>query len=235
MDFSLFDRRGYPTVSAPQGYDEWAPTYEDTVLELMDVRLLERLESVGWSQIQAAADLACGTGRIGQWMRARGVLAIDGVDVSEGMLERARLRGVYRRLVRSDLGRTSLPGASYEAVTCVLADEHLADLAPLYREASRLVSGDGVLVLVSYHPIFMMTSGMPTHFDRSSGESVAIETYVHLFGEHVRAARRHGFRLEELEEAIIDESWLSVKPKWKAFLGRPFSFASVWKPAAPRS
>src|SRR5205814_1516667 len=45
-DFATFDQRGYPTVSARQGYGAWEPSYEDTVLDLMDLSLLDRVETV---------------------------------------------------------------------------------------------------------------------------------------------------------------------------------------------
>jgi hypothetical protein len=31
MDFTSFDRRGYPVVSVEKGYAEWANTYDATV------------------------------------------------------------------------------------------------------------------------------------------------------------------------------------------------------------
>ncbi|MGH9174212.1 MAG: SAM-dependent methyltransferase, partial [Vicinamibacterales bacterium] len=93
MDITPFDRRGYRTVSAEDGYTEWAATYEETVLDLMDLRLLERIASVAWSEVQQAADLACGTGRIGQWLTERGVPLIDGIDLTAAMLDRARTHG----------------------------------------------------------------------------------------------------------------------------------------------
>ena len=31
LEFSKFDRRGYPTVSVREGYREWVPSYEATV------------------------------------------------------------------------------------------------------------------------------------------------------------------------------------------------------------
>ena len=77
MDFSHFDTRKYPTVSVQDGYGQWAKTYEDTVSEAMDFRLLERIRSIEWDQIQRAADLACGTGRIGAWLKHRGVKSLD--------------------------------------------------------------------------------------------------------------------------------------------------------------
>lgn len=44
MDHSLYDKRRYPIVDVREGYDEWVRTYEHTVQDEMDLRLLERLE-----------------------------------------------------------------------------------------------------------------------------------------------------------------------------------------------
>lgn len=224
MDFARFDRRGYPTVSTVEGYGEWARTYEDTVLDLMDLRLLGRL-AVPWQG--PALDLACGTGRVGQWLAGRGVEPLDGLDLTDGMLNRARSRGVYRQLTLGDIRATGVEGR-YRLITCSLADEHLRDLTPLYAEVARLLAPDGRFVLVGYHPFFSMRTGMPTHYERADGQKVAIETYVHLLGDHVRAARLAALRLDELEEGVIDEEWMAVKPKWREHLGCPFSFAAVF-------
>ena len=72
MDASRFDQRHYPTLTVQEGYTVWAASYDDeTMKELMD-RLLARITAVAWEQIEAAADLACGAGRIGSWLTARG-------------------------------------------------------------------------------------------------------------------------------------------------------------------
>jgi predicted TPR repeat methyltransferase len=60
------------------------------------------------------------------------VQLIDGVDITREMLEIARAKGVYRHLDCNDVSRTELPSASYGLCTLVLADEHLADLTPVY-------------------------------------------------------------------------------------------------------
>jgi SAM-dependent methyltransferase len=225
-DFAIFDQRHYPTLPVRDGYEAWAPTYEDTVSELMDQRLMARL-AVPWASVADAADLACGTGRGGQWLKARGVARIDGVDFTPGMLEKARARGVYDRLLLGDLAASGLPSEAYDLVTQLLADEHLPDLAPAYSEAARLARPGGRFVLVGFHPWFLM-SGFPTHFDRAPGEPVAIESYVHLFADHVRAAHAAGLRLAEMEEGVVDDAWIALKPKWAAYRDRPVSFAFVW-------
>jgi SAM-dependent methyltransferase len=230
VDFSRFDARHYPTLGVREGYEAWAPTYEATVSDLMDQRLLERLTSVPWRAVGDAVDLACGTGRGGTWLKAQGVGRLDGVDFTQGMIEKARVRGVYDRLLLGDAAATGLPAGGYDLVTQMLADEHMADLAPVYREAARLARPLGRFVLVGFHPWFLM-SGFPTHFDRAPGDPVAIESYVHLFSDHVRAAHASGWRLAELEEGVVDDAWIALKPKWAAYRDRPVSFAMVWERA----
>ncbi len=228
MDFSQFDVRQYPTVSVQQGYREWAQTYEDTVLDAMDLRLLARIQSIAWDQLQRAADLACGTGRIGVWLKRKGVTSIDGVDLTAEMLEVARAKGVYQRLLIGNMIETPLEPARYDLVTAVLADEHLPDVRPLYAEAARITRSRGYFVIVGYHPYFLL-SGIPTHFDRITGESVTIQCYVHLCSDHVSAALKAGWSLIEMHEGLIDEEWLAQKPTWSHYLNRPVSFAMVWQ------
>ncbi len=226
--FSAFDSRNYRTVAPREGYDRWARTYEDTVEDAMDLALLERV-AVDWSEVGRVADLGCGTGRTGAWLKARGVGEIDGVDLSPGMLAAARDRGVYRSLGEGEVGATGLASEVYDLVVCCLVDEHLADLAPLYAEAARLARPGGRFVLVGFHPHFIIASGMPTHFDDvESGEPLAIETHVHLLSDHVAAGRVAGLDLAELHEQVIDDAWVALKPKWERFRDHPISFAFVW-------
>lgn len=228
MDISHFDTRNYPVLSVEEGYGEWASTYESIVLDAMDLRLLERLQSIAWEQMREAADLACGTGRVGVWLKQRSVGALDGVDLTAAMLESARGKAVYRQLFQGDIRATPLAAAAYDLVTVSLADEHLPDVRPLYQEAARLARPNGYFVLVGYHPFFMM-GGMPTHFNRASGEPATIETYVHLISDHVMAALAAGWSLREMHEGLIDEEWLAQKPKWSQYLHRPISFVMVWQ------
>lgn len=86
MDHSIYDKRKYPIVDVQQGYGEWVRNYEEIVQDEMDLRLLERIQTVDWAAPQSILDLACGTGRVGAWLKARSSAAIDGVDITPEML-----------------------------------------------------------------------------------------------------------------------------------------------------
>jgi SAM-dependent methyltransferase len=228
MDFAPFDTRGYRTLPVAEGYAAWAETYETVVQDEMDIRLFERLKTVPWSAARRSLDLACGTGRIGAWLRARGVGPIDGLDLTPGMLERARDRGVYASLRQGDVAATGLEAGAYDLIVQSLADEHLSELGAPYREAARLAAPGGAFVVVGYHPHFLM-SGVPTHFNGADGEPIAVESYVHLTSDHVTAALGAGWRLAEMAEGVIDDAWIAKKPKWERFRAHPVSFAFVWR------
>lgn len=228
MDHSTYDKRRYPIVDVREGYGAWVRTYEETVHDEMDLRVLDRLRTVDWSAPSCVLDLACGTGRIGAWLRTRCAAPIDGVDLTPEMLAVAAGKGVYRALRLGDVSSTGLPPATYDLCVQSLADEHLADLGPLYREVARVANPGGTFVMVGFHPQFLM-AGMPTHFDRTPGEPITIRSYVHLLSDHVKAARALGWLLLEMDEELIDEGWLRRKPKWAEYLGQPISFAMVWR------
>jgi SAM-dependent methyltransferase len=234
LDFTRYDTRRYPTVSVTDGYGDWSAHYEQSVHDEMDIALLERVATLRWDTVDTAVDLACGTGRIGAWLRANGVKNIDGVDLTPEMLERARQRQIYRSLRVADVAETGLPAKSYELVTQSLADEHLKSVAPLYRETGRLLVDGGHFVLVGYHPYFLL-SGQPTHYHRASDDApVTIRSYVHFFSDHVGAALAADFTLVEMHERIVDDAWIASKPKWEKYRDRPTSFVMVWRRDAAR-
>jgi SAM-dependent methyltransferase len=227
-DFGRFNRRHYETLGVRSGYTAWAPTYDDTVDDAMDVDLLNRIRSVRWPAVSRAADLGCGSGRTAAWLRTKGDFPIDGVDITPEMLELARRRNQHDRLIEADVRRTGLDAGAYDLVVCALVDEHVSDLGPLYAEARRLLGPSGAFVLVGVHPFFLMAVGMPTHFDGPSGRPIAIETHLHLPGEHMAAGTAAGLVAAELHEGLVGRRLIELKPSWEAYRDWPFSDAWVW-------
>ncbi|MCO5994162.1 class I SAM-dependent DNA methyltransferase [Actinoallomurus rhizosphaericola] len=227
--FADFDTRGYRMVDVRTGYGQWVSTYEETVEDVMDLALLDRLTEPAWGSVRRAVDLGCGTGRTAAWLRRHGVTAIDGVDLTPEMLAVARSKGGHDRLFEADVTATGLDGGTYDLVIASLIDEHLADLEPFYAEAWRLAEPGALCVIVAFHPHFIMAFGMPTHFTSRSGEPIAISTHVHLLSDHVMAGVASGWRLVEMREGVIDDRWLAVKPKWERYRNHPISAVLVWR------
>ncbi len=101
-------------------YDRWAEDY-DVQLErglryvapAVLTETLARHQPVGDGPI---LDIGCGTGLTGCCLREAGFPAVDGLDFSRAMLLKAREKGVYRKLVETDLN-VALPfdDATYAA------------------------------------------------------------------------------------------------------------------------
>lgn len=229
LDFKNFDTRNYPTLPVREGYAAWSATYDETVPDELDIRLLEQLDSSLWKTTGRAVDLGCGTGRIGTWLTARGLQKIDGVDLTAEMLGHAREKNIYNELRVADVCETGLASDEYDLAIASLIDEHLPDLNPLYREAARLLSRSGQFVITGFHPQFMITTGIPTHFNRDNGEPTAIDFHIHLLSEHIAAARATNLQLVEFNEGVVDEEWLRIRPKWEKYRNVPVSFVMVFK------
>ena len=126
MAQNFFDR-AYSTTAqdaVKDLYEDWAETYDDDVTEngyMTPARCAAALASHLADQDAPVFDFACGTGLSGAELAAEGFTQIDGVDLSEAMLQTARGKGVYSSLLKAE------PGALPEAKICLLYTSDAAD------------------------------------------------------------------------------------------------------------
>jgi SAM-dependent methyltransferase len=226
--FHEYDQRGYRTVDVRSGYAIWAETYDRSMDDTFDLPLLEAVASSGLNGAETALDLACGTGRLGVWLKRRGVRHVDGIDATEAMLERAMSKEVYDFLAKADLAALPAWLRGYDLAVCGLAACHVPCLASLYSGAASAVRPGGHFALVDYHPFFLL-NGIPTHFRGPDEQPLAIDNHVHLFSDHVAAAQAARWQLKDLRERLVDEPWVARVPSMGRFLGQPISFVTVWE------
>lgn len=84
-------------------YDKWADTYEAEVARnayATPARCAEALAATGVEKDTPILDFACGTGLSGEALKDAGFSVIDGMDISNEMLEKARAKGLYRTLTK---------------------------------------------------------------------------------------------------------------------------------------
>ena len=90
------------TDDARQLYDEWAATFDEDITGetqgyVAPGRVADTVARVAGTG-GTILDAGCGTGLAGVELARRGATTIDGLDLSPGMLERARATGAYRDL-----------------------------------------------------------------------------------------------------------------------------------------
>ena len=98
-------------------------------------------------------DLGCGTGAYAVALAELGCV-VTGVDLSRGMLERARAKarpGLDTRFLEADLARLPLPDASFDAALLQVTLEFVAEPAAVFLEAMRILRPGGRLVVGLIH------------------------------------------------------------------------------------
>jgi predicted TPR repeat methyltransferase len=154
-------RLGAEQLSAmPRGYvrtlfDQYAPRFEASLLGELNYRAPELLFKAVLAARAAekkpaffkhAIDLGCGTG-LAAAAFARQIDEIIGIDLSPGMIERARATGLYAELVVADMvdGLRGRPDAGADLVLAADAMVYVPDLAPVIGEVARVLTSGGLL------------------------------------------------------------------------------------------
>lgn len=229
IGFENYDRRKYRTLPVEQGYRLWSESYDRFMVPFqLDLPLLARCRAVKFGRVRSALDLGCGTGRMGSWLKGKGVKVIDGMDVSAAMLAHARQKGIYRHIWKRKFPPTGLPAASYDLVMSSSALCHVRNLGGFYRDAFRATKRSGSAIVIDYHPHFLL-NGIPTHFQDSKGRTLGIRNYVHLFRDHFALAAKAGWRLIWMDELIVQPGWARRHRGWRPYIYQPLSFIMCWK------
>lgn len=134
-------------------FDEYAPRFERALLVGLGYQAPETmLQAIAGLHAPAAGfgtvlDLGCGTGLVGERLRARSSW-IEGVDLSRAMVEQAAAKGVYDHLhvaeLIAHLGRES---RRFDLVTAADVLIYLGDLQPFFTAAAARLAHAGLLAL----------------------------------------------------------------------------------------
>ena len=105
-------------------YDQWAGLYDEDINEHFGYTLPERVSEIvaNWLPGKAVKllDAGAGTGLVGQSLSALGFTDLVAIDLSEGMLEEARNKGVYREILKMILGKhLCFETDFFDGVVCV--------------------------------------------------------------------------------------------------------------------
>lgn len=178
-------------------FDDYAESFDEHLVGVLHYRghraLIEGLQRMARRRFARALDLGCGTGLCAPLLQP---LAdrIDGVDLSQRMLDKARSRGLYDELTQADVVQhlQSTP-RRYELVVAADVFIYIGELDPVFAGVRRVMD-EGVFCF-SVEAL-------------EDGRDVALrpsQRYAHS-ERHVRElARRHGFGVAEVSRQAIRE------------------------------
>jgi len=209
-------------VSAAQGYEWWAPSYDHAPNPLLARE--ERYLSALLTDLhgKTALDLACGTGRWLERLMDRGCKSGVGIDCSSAMLRVAGEKSVIRgRLARADCDRLPLPSSCFDLAVCSFAVGHIRDLEAVARELGRVTKA-GADVFVSDLHSEAYTRGWRVGF-RMGKTAIQIETHPRTSHEIARVFGLNGFQCRMRETLWLGEP---EKPVFE-HAGKSDSFAAA--------
>jgi predicted TPR repeat methyltransferase len=131
-------------------YDQWAKSYDDDLASwtyqaptVVTETVLSRHPGAG-----SVLDVGCGTGLVGQALRARGFAGqLRGLDISQASLDVARQTGAYDAVEQADLQQQlPLDDDSVDALVCVGVMTYLPEVDAVWREFARVVRSGGLVV-----------------------------------------------------------------------------------------
>lgn len=207
-------RGGDVPTEAPQAYvealfDTYAPEFDAHVQRLAyraPEVLLGRLAGRHFARV---LDLGCGTGLCGRLLRGQGD-AIDGVDLSGRMIERAQATGAYADLVQSDLA-AYLRDTPHRYDLVIAADVfiYVGALQGVFAGVARVLQPGGVFCF---------------SVEESTGPDLALRSslrYAHSEASLRRLAAAHGLRVDAIERGTLREEQREPIAGLYAWLAKP--------------
>lgn len=196
--------RTVPTLSSPAAYAQWATTYAPQAhnpLMEAEQRAMQRLKPRVHGRM--VLDLACGTGRWGNWAQSQGAQRVIGVDNSFEMLA----AGVLTYVVQAHMDAIPLPHASIDVVLCGLATGHLPPerLQQALQAIAHVLVAGGAAYISDFHP-FLAWQGAQRTFQTVEGQTLAVEHYRHSYADYFRYGVAAGLVLSGVEEAFAADS-----------------------------
>jgi ubiquinone/menaquinone biosynthesis C-methylase UbiE len=229
-----------PILPVQEGYDRWAPHYDDYDNAVIALEQPIVTALLGPTANLRVVDVGCGTGRHALRMVGEGA-RVTGVDFSTGML------GVLRtKLAQSDpasAGRleliehdiaTGLPVAdeSFDLALCCLVLEHLPNLDEMLAELARVVVPGGRVVIADFHPE-MFRRGLHARFKPGpDAEKLQIHGIDHTISDYVMAAVRAKLEIIAMAEYRMDESTAARSPSASKYVGEPMLLTLVGRRCA---
>ncbi len=205
-------------ASAPRGYvqalfDDYAHSFDQHLVEVLGYeahrRLVAPLAGLQTLAFDSALDLGCGTGLCGPLLRPI-VRRLEGLDLSQPMLDQAAARGVYDRLICADLVQHLQQTASrHDLVVAADVFIYVGDLEPVFAGVARVLQPGGV---------FCFTVE-PADDDRPVALHAQLR-YAHSLPYLQGLAQRHGLRLLRADAQPLRQQRAQVTPGLYVYLGR---------------
>jgi len=180
-------------------YDNYAKTYDEHLVRRLNYKCPEIIYNAMTRNNVSNADildLGCGTGLCGEAIKPL-AKSIDGVDLSQPMLEVARQRNIYNELVMADIYEyMANKSQTYDVVIAAGLFEHIGDPEPILHIVHDKLQENGLFIFTT---------------DENTDQSVGVNSagfYMHGKSYLQMKAEECGFKVIENENVTM---WIENK------------------------
>jgi len=165
----------------------------------------------GFGRDTALLEVGCGSGGPALFLCETIGLSVTGIDTNESGIAAATADAARRRLsaratfrCMDGAGRLSFGDASFDAIECIDAINHLPDRASVLREWRRVLRPGGVLLFTD--PV--VVTGAVTAEEFAARSAIGYFVFVPP-GKNEQLLREAGFNLVKSEDATNDEAMIA--------------------------
>ena len=178
-------------------------------------------------------DLGCGFGWFCRWARQQGAVEVEGLDLSENMLARARATTPDSAITyqRADLEQLDLPQARFDLAYSSLALHYIEDAARLFGTIRRALLPGGDFIFSTEHPIYMAPSHPAWSVAAEGRKTWPLDRYLvegprttdwlakgvvkhhRTMGTTLNLLIQSGFTIRRVEEFCPTEDQIAAKPE----------------------
>lgn len=186
-------------------------------------------------------DLGCGFGWFCRWARDSGAAHVQGIDVSEKMLARARDMTPDSGVTysRTDMEQLELSPASFDLVYSSLALHYIGNLNGLLSQVHRALLKGGSLIFSVEHPIYTAPANPHWFVDTAGRKAWPVSSYLdegprttdwlakgvikqhRTLATYLNAMLQSGFTLLHVEEWGPTEEQIASRPEFADEHQRP--------------
>lgn len=161
-------------------YANWAKTYDKSFAAEMDYQLPRMVGLIFCEAFKGSGpvlDVGAGTGLLAQNIPIRGMLEIDGLDVSPQMLAIAAKKGLYRKTIEADLTQTlDIADGVYGAVVSSGTFTH-GHVGPDALDELLRIARSGAIFVLAVNAAHFVARGFEAKF-------AALEPYIEAIQKH---------------------------------------------------
>jgi ubiquinone/menaquinone biosynthesis C-methylase UbiE len=178
-------------------YDKIGITYDST--RRADAQIVSRLiELLSPRKNGSYLDVGCGSGNYTQAIFRRG-FKVTGLDISEEMLSKARIKNNQIVWITGDAKSMSFESRYFDGAICILATHHIKDIDRAFQEVYRVLKRGNFVIFTAF-PEQMNTYWLHHYFPRMMQKAQQAMVSSEIM---IRALSSAGFREIRIEKFFV--------------------------------